>query len=138
MLKVDELKEVLKTAVRDGSFPANAIKLSGAIVGYVKAKGTAKSPTISYTLGPANGLGWTSLIPMASSKGVADYIISHAITTEFASSLKVIPAHTGVITVPMSFNSAAKVGDMSKMTDYDQVWEEISHAIIEFFKPEIE
>lgn len=138
MLNVNELKEVLKKTVSTGTFPANAIYLSGAIVSYVKSKGTPKSPTISYVLAPANGLGWASLITKASSKGVADFIISNGIAAEFGASTKVIPASHGVITVPMVFNTSVKVSDMSNFTDYDQVWEAISKAIIEFFKPEVE
>lgn len=137
MLDVNELKKKLMTAVQGGSFPASGSLLSAAIVSYVQANGDATPPTISFTLGPASGTGWALLIPKASSTGVADYIISDAIATEFAGSSKVIPGPTGVMTVPMSFNTGAKVEDMSNVKDYEETWEKISKAIIEFFKPEI-
>ena len=138
MLDKNGLKEVLKTAVQSGAFPASGSALSGAIISYVQANGTPKSPTISYTLGPATGAAWALLIPKASNSGVADYIISDTVATEFAGSMKVIPAAPAPITVPMSFNTGAKVADMSNVKDFDETWDKIATAIIEFFKPEIE
>lgn len=138
MLDVNGLKEALVSAIQSAPFPGSASLLSAAIVGYVQANGTAKSPTISYILAPASGAGWISLIDKASSSGVGDYIISDGAVSEFAGSSKVIPGPTGVITVPMVFNTSAKVSDLSNITDFDQVWLEISKALIEFFKPEIE
>ena len=138
MLDKNALKEKLKTAVQSGPFPESGSVLSAAIVSYVKANGTPKAPTISYTLAPASGSGWALLIPKAGSLGVADYIISMAIATEFAGSMKVIPAAPSPITVPMSFNTGAKVADMSGVKDFDESWDKIAAAIIEFFKPEIE
>lgn len=138
MLDKNGLKEVLKTAVQSGAFPASGSALSGAIVSYVKANGTPKPPTISFTLGPASGSGWALLIPKAGSTGVADYIISDAVAAEFAGSMKVIPGVPAPITLPMSFNTGAKVADMSNVKDFDETWDKISEAIIEFFKPEIE
>lgn len=138
MLDKNALKEKLKTAVQSGAFPASGSALSAAIVAYVKANGSAKAPTISYTLGPASGAGWALLIPKAGPSGVADFIISEAIATEFIASMKVIPAAPAPITVPMTFNTAAKVADMSNVKDFDEVWDKIATAIIEFFKPEIE
>ena len=138
MLDKNGLKEVLKTAVQSGKFPDSGAALSGAIVSYVKANGSPKAPTISYTLGPASGSSWSLLISKASSSGVADFIISDVISLEFGGSMKVIPAAPSPITVPMSFNNGAKVADMSNVKDFDETWERISEAIIEFFKPEIE
>ena len=138
MLDKNGLKAVLKTAVASGAFPASGVALSAAIVSYVMANGTPKSPTISYTLAPATGVGWAALISKASSKGVADYIISDAIAVEFASSTKVIPAPHGTTTVSMSFNTGAKVSDMSGVKEFDETWDKIATAIIEFFKPEVE
>lgn len=138
MLDKNGLKEVLKTAVQSGAFPASGSALSGAIISYVQANGTPKSPTISYTLGPASGAGWALLIPKASNSGVADYIISDTVSAEFVGSMKVIPGVPAPITVPMSFNTGAKVADMSNVKDFDETWDKIATAIIEFFKPEIE
>ncbi len=137
MLEVNGLKKVLMGAISEGVFPENGVALSGAIISYVKANGTPTPPTISYTLGPASGASWASLIPLASEKGVADYIISNVLVVEFGGSTKVIPSPSGVSTVGMTFNTGAKVEDMSSCTTPDEVWEKISKAIIEFFEPEI-
>lgn len=137
MLEVKDLKEILKDVIRSGVFPEVGSKLSASIVGYVQSNGKPLPPTISYTLGPASGSFWADLISKASSVGVSEYIISEVISKEFAGSSKVIPAPSGVVTVPMSFDQTVKVEDMSNFTDFDQVWEAISKAIIEFFKPEI-
>lgn len=135
MLDVNGLKEALKKEV--GGSPTGA-SITSVIKSYIMSNGSAKAPTIRYTLAPASGASWATLISKASSFGVSPYIISTWIATEFAGSTKVIPASHGTKTVPMVFDSSAKTGDMSKFTDYDQVWEEISKAIIKFFKPEIE
>lgn len=138
MLDKNTLKEKLKAAVQTGAFPASGAALSAAIKSYVMANGSPKSPTVNYTLSPAAGSNWALLIPKASSSGVADYIISVAIAAEFAGSTKQIPGPTGLITLPMSFNTGAKVADMSQVKDFDEVWDKIATAVVEFFKPEIE
>lgn len=137
MLDVEGLKQVLMSAVSSGEFPASGAALSAAIVGYVRTNGQALSPTITYTLAPASGTAWALLIPKASERGVADYIISDAISQEFAGSTKLVPAPYGVQTLPMVFNNSAKVSDLSNFTDYEQVWREIARAIIDFLRPEI-
>ena len=137
MLVAENMRDVLCKAVSTGSFPTNASSLSLALKTYVQANGQPVSPTISYNLAPCNGVGFTSLIAKASSKGVADDIISTAITMELSASTKVIPAPHGVQTVPMTFDSSAKVSDMSKLDNYKDVWLEISKAIIKYLKPEI-
>lgn len=137
MLVVEELKQNLITAVQSGAFPASGVTLSNAIRNYVTAKGTPNPPTIGFSLGPCSGSGWTALMAKGGSSGVAEYIINTAIATEFASSTKIIPGPTGVMTVPMVFNTSAQVKNLSEITDYNEVWEAIATAIIEFFKPEI-
>lgn len=134
----EELGNIMLGVVSTGSFPSNASTLSSAIVGYIQSKGKPKSPTISYTLLPATGAGWANLIPIAiSSKGIASSIVPIALTTEFASSTKVVPAPHGTQTLPMSFNSGAKVKDLSEITTAKDAWIEIAKAIIDYVKPEI-
>lgn len=135
MLDINGLKEALKKVA---SSNPSGITLTGAIVTYVRANGVPKGATISYNLGPASGVGWELLKAKASSSGVANYIVSDWLSTEFSGSMKVIPAPSGTAVVPMSFDKSVKVPDMSGYTDYDQCWASISKAIIEFFKPEIE
>lgn len=137
MLNKDELKKELEAAVQTGTFPANGVMLSSAIKNYVTAKGTQVPPTISYTLGPATGDNWKNLILKASSSGVSEFIIQEVIVPEFSGSTKVIPAVPVPITVPMSFNLAAKVSNLSELNEFDDVWDKIAEAIIDFFKPEI-
>ena len=139
MLDKNALKSTMLSVIQGGSFPANASHLSAAIAAYVQANGTPTPPTISYTLSPKSGLGWEALIPLAisSGKGIGDKIISVALATEFAASIKVVPAPHGTQTLPMNFNRGANVGDLSNEDDYNKVWERIAEAIIEFFKPEI-
>jgi hypothetical protein len=139
MLDKNALKQKLIAAVQSGSFPENAPMMSAAIASYVKSNGTALPPTITYTLAPCDGTGWRALIPEAisSKKGISDKIISMGIAAEFAGSTKKIPASHGTHTVPMSFNTGARVPDLSNETDFDVVWDKISQAIIDFFKPEI-
>lgn len=136
-MNAEELRDVIIAVLQGGSFPACAAQISAAIVSYVKSKGTALPPTIRYTLAPCSGLGWEALIPLASEKGVGSSIISVGVAAEFAASTKVIPAHDGVKVVPMVFNSGAKVSELSNLTDFKEIWLEISKAIIEFFKTEI-
>jgi len=138
MLNVEDLKKVLIESVQSGSFPGSAPTLSNAIRSYVTSNGTPNPPTISFSLGPCSGAGWIALSAKACDTGVAEYIISTAIITEFASSTKVIPGPTGVETVPMTFNTSAKVKNLSDVTDYNIVWEEIAKAVIDFFKTEIQ
>ena len=137
MLVAENMRDVLCKAVSTGSFPTNASSLSLALKTYVQANGQPVSPTISYNLAPCNGVGFTSLIAKASSKGVADDIISTGVAAELSASTKVIPAPHGVQTVSMTFDSSAKVSDMSKLDNYKDVWLEISKAIINYLKPEI-
>lgn len=137
MLVAENMRDVLCAAVSTGSFPENAEALSSALKNYIQLNGQSVGSTISYTLSPCDGIGFTSLIDKASPKGVADDFISTGLATELATSTKVIPASHGVQTVPMSFDTSAKVSDLSKLDDYRDVWLEISKAIIKYLKPEI-
>lgn len=137
MLNAQDLAIKLTEAIQSGSFPDSSVMLSNAIRTYVMANGQAIPPTISYVLGPCTGAGWRALIPLASEKGVAKYIISTAVAQEFASSTKVIPAPHGVQTVPMIFNTSAQVSDLSNVTNFNDVWLEIAKAIVNFFSSEI-
>lgn len=136
-LDATKLKEKIVEALQGGDFPASAPAISQAIQSYVMANGTPKPPTISYVLGPCSGTGWTSLVPLASSKGVGDKIISVGIAAEFAASTKVVPG-VPPATVPMVFNTSAKVADLTEVYDFDEVWQKISEAIVDFFSTEIE
>lgn len=137
MLIAENMRDVLCNAVSTGRFPENAAALSNALKTYIQTNGQPQGPTISYNLAPCNGLGFEALISKASSKGVADDIISTGIAAELSGSTKVIPASHGVQTVPMSFDHSAKVSNLSQLKDYREVWLEISKAIIKFLKPEI-
>lgn len=136
-MNAEELRDKIVEALQGGSFPGNAAQISKAISSYVEDKGTPLPPTIRYTLAPCSGIGWEALIPLASEKGVGSSIISVGVAAEFAASTKVIPGPEGVQVVPMVFNTSAKVSDLTKLTDFREVWLEISKAIIEFFKTEI-
>ena len=137
MLVAEDLSKVIITALQSAPFPTSGRLISNAIRSYVQSNGVATPPTISYVLSPCSGAGWEALIPLASSSGVIKHIISVGISQEFGGSTKVIPAPHGVQTVPMIFNRAAMVTDLSTVTDFNKVWLEISKAIVEFFKPEI-
>lgn len=131
------MKEYLKGIASSTSYPEAGLAITSGLTSYIKAYGTPTGSTISYTLGPCSGAGWDLLVSKASSSGVAEYIVSDWLVTEYAGSTKVVPSSTGPKTVPMSFNSAVVVPNMSHLDNYDQAWDQISRAIIDFFSPEI-
>ena len=137
MLVAEDLSKVIIAALQSAPFPSSSRLISNAIRSYVQSNGTATPPTISYVLSPCSGAGWEALVPLATGAGVTKHIISVAVAQEFGGSTKVIPAPHGVQTVPMIFNTGATVPDLSNVTDFNQVWLEISKAIVDFFKPEV-
>ena len=137
MLDPTSMKEYLKGIASSTSYLDTGFALTSGLIGYLHANGTAVSPTISYTLAPGAGAGWDMLVSKASSNGVAEYIVSDWLATDFAASTKVIPAEHGTRVVPMVFNNAAVVPSMKHVDNYDQAWDMVTKAIIDFFKPEI-
>ena len=139
MLDKTALRSVMLGVIQSGSFPANGPELSAAIAGYVQASGSPVGPTISYTLAPCTGAGWTELSTYATStgKGVGDKIVSIAMVTEFSASTKAVPAEHGTHILPMSFNAGASAGNLSNESDYLKVWDRVAEAIIKYFEPEI-
>lgn len=134
-LNKNELSKKLQAAA-SGGMPSGASALSSVIKSYCEGNGTPVKG-LKVTLLPCSGAGWLSLASQSSSSGVGDKIISVALAIECAASMTTIPAPHGTQQIPSSFNTGAKVSDLTHCTKSEEVWDKIAEAIINFMKPEL-
>jgi len=134
-LNKDELSKLLQTAA-SGGMPSCATNLSSTIKSYCEGNGTPVKG-IKVDLLPCTGAGWTTLVSQATSSGVADKIISMAVSIECAASMTTIITEHGPQQIPSVFNNSAQVADLTDCTSFEEVWDKIAEAIIDFMKPEL-
>lgn len=134
-LKKEELGKLLRSAV-SGGMPSCAVALSQTIKSYCESNGTPVKG-IKVNLLPCSGKGWQTLASQATSEGVGNQFISVGLSTEFAGSQTIIPTEHGPQPIPSSFNNSASAGDLSHYESFEDVWDKIAEAIINYVKPEL-